>query len=384
MRVALLTTDNREHYRQYHLAEPQFGPAVQALLEGFGTLTGVEIHVISCTQRAMAAPEKLSANIWFHLLEVPKLGWLRTGYQGCIRASRRKLQEIEPSIVHGQGTERDCAIAAIFSGFPNVITIHGNMRAVARCLHAKVATYLWCAAQLERFTLPHADGILCNSAYTRAMVAPLSRRTWDVPNAIRLAFFETELPNALAPVVGPKLLNIGAVDTRKRQLALFALARRLRQDGLRFEVLFVGGADNNTAVTREFFTCLSAPEMQGYTRYLGILSTNELLRLIDQSAALVHIPTEEAFGLVVAEALARDLKFFGTNVGGIPEIAAGVDGAELFEVGDETGLCRSISEWLRAGSPRPTNASSTMRRKYHPRVIAARHVEIYRELLAQL
>ena len=48
----------------------------------------------------------------------PKIGWLRTLYQGCVRATRRKLREIQPDIVHGQGTERDCAIGAVLSGFP--------------------------------------------------------------------------------------------------------------------------------------------------------------------------------------------------------------------------------------------------------------------------
>ena len=63
---------------------------------------------------------------------VPKIGWMRTLFQGCVRATRKKIREIQPDIVHGQGTEADCAMSAVFSGFPNVLTLHGNMRAVAR------------------------------------------------------------------------------------------------------------------------------------------------------------------------------------------------------------------------------------------------------------
>src|SRR4051812_21202253 len=112
MRVAILTTDNREHHRKYELAAPYFGPAIEALLQGMSQRADLEVHVISCTQQPMRAPEKLAANTFFHLLHVPKIGWLRTGYQGCIRAIRRKLREIKPDIVHGQGTERECALAA--------------------------------------------------------------------------------------------------------------------------------------------------------------------------------------------------------------------------------------------------------------------------------
>ena len=84
----------------------------------------------------------------------------------------------------------------------------------------------------------------------------------------------------------------------------------------------------------------------------------------------------------VAEALARNLKFFGFDVGGIPEIALAVDGAELLPAGDWNGLENSIRRWIDAGSPQPTSAADVMRERYHPPVIARRHLEIYREVLA--
>ena len=65
--------------------------------------------------------------------------------------------------------------------------------------------------------------------------------------------------------------------------------------------------------------------------------SNELIALFDQAGALVHFPSEEAFGLVAAEALARGLKLFGARVGGIPEIAAGATDAELFDANDWAG-----------------------------------------------
>src|ERR1043165_9104901 len=134
MKVAFLTTDSREHYKDYGATIPTFGMAPQALLEGFSTISELEMHVISCAQQEMRSPEKLASNIFFHSLFVPKIGWMRTGFQGCIRAVRRKLREIQPDLAHGQGTERDCAICAVSSGLPNVVTIHGNMAHLARVL----------------------------------------------------------------------------------------------------------------------------------------------------------------------------------------------------------------------------------------------------------
>jgi hypothetical protein len=95
MKIAVLTTDNREH-RKYEVACPYFGPAIEALLQGLANIPELEIHVVSCTQRPMQSPEKLAENIWFHLLDVPKIGWLRTdGFPDCFSKSdcprRRKI-----------------------------------------------------------------------------------------------------------------------------------------------------------------------------------------------------------------------------------------------------------------------------------------------------
>src|SRR6202011_508188 len=102
---------------------------------------------------------------------------------------------------------------------------------------------------------------------------------------------------------------------------------------------------------------------------------------LNAASALIHIPSEEAFGLVVAEALARNLKFFGTRIGGVVDIANDIECAELISVDDQNALCTAIAKWLREGCPRPKSAALEMRRCYHPEVIAQRHVEVYQELL---
>ena len=161
LKVVILTSDKRDHDRDYANPLPGFGTAPEALLQGFSALPETEVHVVSCTQQPLAAPEHIAPNIFYHSLVVPKSGWMRTGYQGCIRAARKKLNSLQPDIVHGQGTERDCALSAVFSGFPNVLTIHGNMRLVAAVNHARLFSFHWLAARLEGFTLPRTDGVVC-------------------------------------------------------------------------------------------------------------------------------------------------------------------------------------------------------------------------------
>ena len=379
MRIAFLTTDNREHQRCYSEAVPRFPTACESLFQGFGCFpSDIDVHVVSCTQRPMVSPEKLAPNIWFHSVLAPKIGWLRTGYQGCIRAARRKLREIQPDIVHGAGTERDCAISAVFSGFPNVVTVHGNMAELARLSKAPIGSFHWLAARLENFTLRRTSGVLCNSAYTEGLVRSRARKTWLLPHAVRSAFFELIPETVSRPCV---LLNAGVIAPRKRQLELLDVAEALHQRGLKFEFRFIGFIPSEPYAAA-FLERIKSVEAKGYARFLGAVPENELVSCYDAAAGVIHFPTEEAFGNVVGEALARNLKFFGADLGGIKDIAREASGAELFARDDWKGLTEAIARWIEAGHPRPTKAAAVMRRRYAPEVIARRHMEIYREVLS--
>ena len=378
LRVAIITSDGREVLKNYGRSEIGFGTAPEALLQGFGQLPGIEVHVVSCTQQPMQSPAKLAPNIWFHSLHVPKIGWMRTLYQGCIRATRKKLREIQPDIVHGQGTERDCAISAVFSGYPNVVTIHGNMAELARLFHARFGSYGWLAGKLENFTLKRIGGVFCNSAYTESLIRPRAKKVWRVPNPLRRDFFNT-IPAGTRPCV---LLNVGVITPRKRQLELLDVAEKLHQCGLKFEFHFIGRLNPSDDYAAAFAARLKPLETEGCARHLGELKTPELIRRFDSAAALVHFPAEESFGLVVAEALARNLKLFGSRVGGIADIAERVPGAELLEVNDWNGLTEAIAGWMAKGHPQVEGGADVMRERYHPTMIARRHLEIYAEVLS--
>jgi len=380
MKIAITTTDNREHFKDYDAPLPYFGTAPESLLEGMKTIPGLEVHVISCAMQRVSAPERLAPNIYFHSLHVPKIGWLRTGYQGCIRAVRRLLREIQPDLVHGQGTERDCALNAVLSGYPNVITIHGNMDHLCRLLRARVPSYWWVAAKLEDFTLKRTAGVFCNSSHTERLVGNRARQKWRVPNPVRREFF-APLPLCMNTPRRPRLVNVGVVSPYKRQLEVLQAARELRREGLDFELVFVGQANEKDPYSSEFLKQIRHLEPEGFVSHIPKKSGAELSRLFDESSALIHFALEESFGLVVAEALARNLKVITPRVGGVVDIAQGVPGGELLERDDCQTLCARISKWILEGCPRPTGAAEIMHSRYSPEVVSAKHNEIYREVL---
>jgi glycosyltransferase involved in cell wall biosynthesis len=177
---------------------------------------------------------------------------------------------------------------------------------------------------------------------------------------------------------------VGVVCENKQQLKILEIARSLHRKNPGLEVWFLGSADPQAGYARMFLDRMREVEAEGYAHYLGTAKNDEeLVACFDQASALVHTPLFEAFGLVVAEALARNLKLFATSVGGITDIASGIEGAELFDPNDCSGLEAAITRWIRAGHPPPASPAALIRERYDPGIIARRHVEIYRKILSR-
>lgn len=381
MKVAFLTTDSREHFKDYANPQPYFGTAPEALLEGFKMLPeDVEIHVVSCLQELPASsPEKLAENIFYHALHVPNIGWLKTGYLGCVRAVRRKLREIQPDLVHGQGTERDCSHSAVLSGHPNVITIHGVMGSLHQTFGGRFFSYHRLARALEAYAIRRTDGVVCISSFVEQFVAPRARRTWSIPNAIRSAFFKE--PSSAGRRAGPpRLLNVGTVYPLKQQVELLRELLELRAN-VDFEVTFVGALRRDTPYGALFTELLAkANDLHGGFRHLEKVHETELLHLFDDSDALLHFSKEESFGLVFAEAQARGLALFVSDVGAIHEISRGNSECHTSNSLDLT----AARDWIQSGRyllPKNFKLAKVLSEKFSPRRVAASHLDAYRSIL---
>jgi glycosyltransferase involved in cell wall biosynthesis len=381
MRIALLTTDGREVWKDYRTPAPHFGTAVGALMQGFALMPEVEVHVVACARARVNAPPKLARNIFFHSLRVPKIGWMRTGYQGCIRAVRKKLRALQPDIVHGQGTERDCALDAIFSGFPNVLTIHGNMRQIARINRVRPFSFLWLAARLERLTIPRSGGVFCITDYTRQAVKELARHTWVVPNAVDASFFEIKAQ--LAPEIPARILCVGQVCVHKNQNAFIRALDSLARSH-KFELRFCGGVEERDAYGGEFLGLVRA---RPWCVYHGPAKREELRALLGQALVLVLPSLEDNCPMSVLEAMAAGVPVVASRVGGLPDLIE--DGKTGFFCDPQEAV--SISGAVERVLLNPCMAAAVAGRareiardRFHPEVIARRHVEIYREVLSSV
>jgi glycosyltransferase involved in cell wall biosynthesis len=379
VKIVFLTTDNRDHFRNSTDPIPVFGPAPDALLRGFALLPEVEVHIITCARRPLPAPENLAPNLVFHSVFVPQIGWMRTLFQGCVRAVRKKVRELGADIVHGQGTEGHNALAAALSSFPNVATIHGNMRAIARLERPRPFTYNWLAARLEGWAIPRNDGVVCITRHAQEEVRGLARRTWVVPNAVDTSFYQVNAEPA--PDVPAKILCLGRVRPLKNQIALIRAMDPVANNR-RFDLVFVGGADEAEPYGAEFAALVKA---RSWCSRIGH-STREKLQVLLKKASLLVLPSlEENCPMVVLEAMAAGVPVVGAKVGGVPD---------LIEEGRTGWFCdprdgESMRKAIETALANPAVAAEVARlaqeralERFHPKSVAQRHVEIYREVIA--
>lgn len=379
MKVALITTDNREQFGHRELERPFFGTAPEGLLQGFQELgEEIEVHVISCAKSAMHSPERLAGNIYFHQPIVPLIGWGRTCFAGCALAVRRLLKELKPDIVHGQGTERDCAMDAVLSGFPNVLTIHGNMRVHAKRPEQRSHHYYKMAAALEWFCLKRTDGVVAISSYTRDLVAGLAGKSWLLPNAADQRFFE--IKNCPPPV--PRILFVGSLDERKNPLGLLQACESI----LREKHCTLALAGNFHAETPYGIRVMELVKSLPQVKLLGLLDRDRLAAEFAASSLLVLPTFEDNCPMVVLEAMAAGLPVAASSVGGVPDLVDHEMDGLLFDPHDPATITSAIGRLLNDATLRDamgTRARQKAIERFHPRRIAGKHLEIYREVLSR-
>jgi glycosyltransferase involved in cell wall biosynthesis len=383
LRVAMLVVDDRGDPR---VGAPTLGAAPTALLEGFADLgpEEIEVHVVSCLKQPSVAPTKLAPNIWYHPLMVPSWAFLRTLHLGPALAVRRFLRKmIKPDIVHSHGIEWWCGVAGALSGYPSVLTIHGNIRAILRNSTLRPLAFWELQALLGDFAIRQHSGVVCISEHVRRDVSPLARRTWLVPNALRKEFLDNQR-TTLERSGKPLLLVVGTITENKRPLEILEVLFALHAEGLQFEVTFIGYTGGSGCYERQFTARLREATRLGFARHKENLDASALAKEMAQADAVIHFPREEAFGLVVTEAISQGMIVFASRVGGLTDICSSNPECILIEPHDVGGLRAALKQWLASHPERtarllPEDYISS----YHPVTVAQSTLQAYHEVIAR-
>jgi glycosyltransferase involved in cell wall biosynthesis len=201
-----------------------------------------------------------------------------------------------------------------------------------------------------------------------------------VPNAVDAGFFEVR-PDA-NPERLPTILCAGAICARKNQnafiRALDPLAARQK-----FRLVFIGGASRAEAYCREFFELLGT---RPWCEHAGIVGRDKLKSYLREAALLALPSLEDNCPMVVLEAMAAGAPVIAANVGGVPDLIEDGKTGLFCDPLDAASMSGAV-ERLLAQPPLAralaAEANRRARERFHPLVVARRHLEIYREVLAR-
>jgi glycosyltransferase involved in cell wall biosynthesis len=174
-------------------------------------------------------------------------------------------------------------------------------------------------------------------------------------------------------------LCVGAICHRKNQnnfiRALDPLAAAKK-----FKIIFLGQTGDD-AYSREFFELLKTRPWCEYAGFAGRTQLKDFFR----TAGFAVLPTlEDNCPMVVLEAMAAGVPVLASKVGGVPDLFTdGLTGLfcdpqnpESFRV----GISRLLDDNELSGRLAQA-AKQDARARFHPMVIAKKHLAIYREVL---
>jgi glycosyltransferase involved in cell wall biosynthesis len=373
IRVAMMIADERDEKQEWALPRPYFGTAPTALLEGMAGLPGLELHLVSCERQPVAPGGALAENVFFHPVQISRWSFLRTAYVGAILRTRKVLRKIHPDLVHGQGTERYQAMTAVFSGFRSLLTIHGNMRAVARALGAKALSFHGLTGRLEALALRRCDGVICLSNYTQREVGNLAAKTWVLPNAVGPEFFQVDRASRPRPTI----LCVGRICNYKNQNALIRALDAVAE-ALSIRVRFAGGVGTDD-YGKEFLRLVAE---RPWCEFLSFLSPAQLRVHLAETDVLAHPSLEDNCPMVILEAMAAGVPVVASSIGGIPDLVQHEVTGLLCDPAQMevfiAGIAKILTQPLVAASFGLAGRKRALER-FKPEVVAREHLSIYRE-----
>ncbi|TIH37805.1 glycosyltransferase [Subtercola vilae] len=142
----------------------------------------------------------------------------------------------------------------------------------------------------------------------------------------------------------PMVLVVGSHEPRKNHLSVLQAARSLWRRGLKFQLVFIGGAGWNSAA---FENLTRSMRDDGYPLTVVKAATDALLsssyRLADVS---VFTSFHEGFGLPIVESLRAGTPVIASNVGSMQEIADRYAGVTTIDPHSDDALESALERFL--------------------------------------
>lgn len=313
-------------------------------------------------------------------------GWLPGRIVDGYHFERRQLHEAildaAPDVVHAHWCY-EFAAAALASGLPHLITCHDDPRRVQQDQQRwRDRGYRWLRARLARGVLARAQAVSVVSPWLAQQLQPAAAVALHcVPNPLRLDSFA--MRRQAEPGRRRVLIVANGFGHNKNvQTGMLAFARLSEQASVA-ELVLVGDQMQAEGPAERWWR-EQGGSSRGRVRFVGPQSAIDTQHWMAHSDVLLHPARHEAFGMVVAEALAIGLPVVaGRTSGAVPWLAG--DAATLVDVDDAGQLAAAVlAVWHDpvAADARAARGRRAMRERFAAPLVGAAYEALYRSLLA--
>ena len=176
--------------------------------------------------------------------------------------------------------------------------------------------------RFEAATLPRLDGLMCVSQFSFDQIAERIPTVTAVPTTvIPNGVTDPGAPAAAGPEPKSRLITIGSVEPRKNHRYAIEIVAASRRAGGTLTLTIVGDGPERSA-------------LEALCGRLGVSDAVEFAGFRHNAAdmipghdAYLHTATMESFGIVLVEAMSRQVPVFATKVGGVVDVFTdGVEG----------------------------------------------------------
>jgi glycosyltransferase involved in cell wall biosynthesis len=352
--------------------------ATASLLEGLRTYQGLfEFHIISVTNQIRSDLVENRSGFWFHFLSSPRNPFARPRLPLRLIKTYKELNRIQPALVHCHDNMA-LALAAIFSGYPRIFTVHGIKRHEAGKRSGWDFYSAHVDALLERYVHRRFDALVFVSQYAEDTVGH-ARMAYSIPNAVSSLFFRMHAqPNPMNPYV----VFVGTMEPLKRPGDLLLAHEELRRQFPNLEAIFCGEFQV-AGYAHKIQQMVCRRKIEGL-RFEGRVGQARLAELFRKAIALVVPSSQENAPMVIAEAMATGLPVVATRVGGIPDMVRDGENGMLYSVGNIPELTACIRRLLvdpGVQSRLGQRGREIAAKQYCPKRVARETVFAYRQIL---
>ena len=287
-----------------------------------------------------------------------------------------RIKQIKPDIVHGHGTEGPFSLAAVYSGFRNVVSIQGIISEVVKVC----PTMRWrIIKHIEQHTIRKAKAINAKTEFSVSFIKGINSdaQIYFIEPSIKDVYWKSPIPPP-----AKNLFFVGSLIERKgiREWieAVSILAKRFKD----LKGYIIGwGNSNYEGMLKDM---VNDRGLNGRIKFTGKLESDEIVELFSKGGVFCLPSHMENCPNSVMEAMAAGLPVVATKVGNVGRMVK--DGESGFLVDKQniphtTDALSSIFKNPNLHNQMGQRGREIASKRWKPALIAEKHMEMYQDLI---